>query len=36
MERIKPRTSSRNDSIRVLLMYPPLVIYNAWTMRLDS
>ena len=32
MERIRPRTSSRNDSIRMLLMYLPLVIYNAWIM----
>ena len=32
MERVKPQTSSRNDSIRILLMYLPLVIYNAWIM----
>ena len=32
MERSRPRTSSRNDSIRMLLMYLPLVIYNAWIM----
>ena len=32
MERIRPRTSSRNGSIRMLLMYLPLVIYNAWIM----
>ena len=32
MERIRPRTSSRNDSIRMLMMYLPLVIYNAWIM----
>ena len=32
MERVGPRTSSRNDSIRMLLMYLPLVIYNAWIM----
>ena len=32
MERIRPRTSSRNDSIRMPLMYLPLVIYNAWIM----
>ena len=32
MERARPRTSSRNDSIRILLMYLPLVIYNAWIM----
>ena len=29
MERVRPRTSSRNDSIRILLMYLPLVVYNA-------
>ncbi len=32
MERIGPQTSSRNDSIRILLMYLPPVIYNAWIM----
>ena len=32
MERIRLRTSSRNDSIRMLLMYLPLVIYNVWIM----
>ena len=32
MERVRPRTSSRNDSIRILLMYLPLVVYNAWIM----
>ena len=33
MERARPRTSSRNDSIRMLLMYLPLVIYNVWIMK---
>ena len=32
MERAMPRTSSRNGSIRILLMYLPPVIYNAWIM----
>ena len=32
MEKIRPRTSSRNDSIKMLLMHLPLVIYNAWIM----
>ena len=36
MERARPRTFSRNDSIRILLVYLPLVIYNAWIMENDA
>ena len=32
MERIRPRTSSRNDSIRMLLMYPSAGDLYAWIM----
>ena len=32
MGRVRQRTTSRNDSIRILLMYLLLVIYNAWIM----
>ena len=29
-EQVRPRTTSRNESVRLLLLFFPLLLYNAW------
>ena len=29
-EGVRPRTASRNESVRILLMFFPFLLYNAW------
>ena len=29
-EQVRPRTSSRHESVRLLLLFFPLLLYNAW------
>lgn len=31
-EQVRPRTTSRNESVRLLLLFFPMLLYNAWTL----
>ena len=30
IESIRPRTTSREESVRVLLLFAPIILFNAW------
>lgn len=31
-EQVRPRTTSRNESVRLFLLLFPMLLYNAWTL----